>query len=259
MSKDESGRACITLDLEQDLPQAVTGSSYESLSEIEFLKDIITRHGLRVTAFTTGYLIENKPDLIDSLSEVGVEFALHSYSHEVGNDMGREVEHAVNAYEDRFGRRPVGYRAPLGIIDDAGLEILARHGFKYDSSIFPSIFPGRYMNLKYPKTPFMHEEYGIMELPVSVTPYIPLPISLSYMKLLGYNTYSMLLRNKLPDPLIFDFHMHDLSYNSAHERLPFKWRLIYGRNKYAGKPMLEKFIGLLRSRGYSFCHMKELI
>jgi hypothetical protein len=65
--------------------------------------------------------------------------------------------------------------------------------------------------------------------------------------------YRRLLENaRLPEPLVFDMHLHDLRRLPTFDALPQPWRAIYSRNQDAGMAMLESFLRLMRARGCAF-------
>src|SRR6266478_5581873 len=146
----ESKLACITLDLEafgsDSNPKACRLLNHEHL--FTRLATILCKHRVKLTIFVAAKLLEEVPSAIERFASLDPEFELHSYSHNIADtDSHAEIERAYNAYVDYFHKKPLGYRAPWGKISAAGLERLARFGFKYDSSIFPSFRPGVFNNL----------------------------------------------------------------------------------------------------------------
>jgi len=102
---------------------------------------------LRTTVFVVGKDLESEPnkEAVTSLAVDGHEIANHSYSHlpwldTLGADeLEREVADSELAIEALTGERPVGFRAP-GFSGSADLhQLLARRGYQYDASAFPTV------------------------------------------------------------------------------------------------------------------------
>ena len=126
------------------------------------LIELFERHNTRATFFVLGWVAERIPELIKELDDRGHEIAAHGYNHlllteispeEFDRDLRRALE-AITACGIKS--RPLGFRAPsftmVKATKDWALPILEKHGFKYDSSVFPVGF---------------HPDYGMVEAPLS--------------------------------------------------------------------------------------------
>lgn len=119
---------------------------------------LFARHGMHVTWFVVGRDIDKtvggdgaersaNAARLAALASAGDELGNHSYSHPY--DLARltpaEVDHEITSC-DRVLRGLVpavrGFRAPGYDLSPTMLEVLARLGYRYDSSVFPS--PGYY-------------------------------------------------------------------------------------------------------------------
>ncbi len=87
------------------------------------------------------------PSVVAALYEAqsqGHEVASHTYSHPYDlrhwneRRISDEVQQATREISDRLNTRPVGFRTPGYNVDTRILRILAEHGYRYDSSVFPS-------------------------------------------------------------------------------------------------------------------------
>lgn len=245
---------CLSLDLEADHAgrAAVTYDGWEPARVAELLR-LLARYDAPLSIFVVGESLQARPKTIEQFAAAGAEFHLHSYSHDLAApDSAFEIEKGQRAFEAFFGRPPVGYRAPEGRISEEGWRRLEAAGFAFDSSIFPSFWP-RPRYLKYRPAPFRPVGLSLVELPISTLTPARLIASLSWMKLLGWPVYRALLeRGGLPDPFVFDMHLHDLWRLPAFDRLSAPWRAIYGRNADGGLPILESFLELLVRRGSRF-------
>lgn len=257
--------ACITLDLEafgsDSDPKACRLLNDEKL--FTRLEAIVRRHRVKLTVFVAASLLEEAPFAIERFASLDSEFELHSYSHNIADtDSHAEIEKAYNAYVDYFGKQPLGYRAPWGKISTEGLERLTRFGFKYDSSIFPSIRPGVFSNLSSPTQPFQHANNSLIELPLAVVPKVRLAVALSYLKFFGPRLYRSLFKIcGMPNPLVFCMHLHDFKLDPealANADLPRWAKYYHARNVKDAFDIFETFLGLLDRQGYSTAYMSEL-
>lgn len=107
---------------------------------------ILRRHGVRATFFVPGFTADRYPDVIRAIVEDGHEVAHHGYAHESVSSLTLEHEEeilvrGVDALERASGRRPTGWRGPMWEVNHRTPELLARHGFRYDSSLMDDDVP----------------------------------------------------------------------------------------------------------------------
>lgn len=249
---------CYTLDLEPDFGGRT--NSYSSLDDMSYFQDIIQKSGIKLTTFAAGNLFEKKREIIKRFIDMGSEIELHSYSHEIINqDEEYEIKKSKKAYMGYFGKKPLGYRAPKGIITKKGFKALASENFKFDSSIYPTVLFGRYNNLRYPTMPFYLKEYKIIEIPFSVIPIIRLPLAMGYLQPVGQTISKQLINILgLPNIIVFDFHMWNLYKPNNIGKLPLKWRVLLARNLDKGMDMFKAFIKVFDEKGYKSIYMRDL-
>lgn len=226
--------------------------------------NLFARRGLRVTWFVVGRDADAGAALPDRaaraanaarlaiLARNGDELANHSYSHpyELARQ-GAAAAEAEIAGCDRVlraitGAAPRGFRAPGYDISPAMLEALARHGYRYDSSIFPA--PGYYAAkaavmaalalarrpsgavLTNPRAlaapaapyrpamtaPWRRGQSPVVELPVAVTPWARIP---------AIGTSLIVAPAPLRDRIVaamrrrdfFNFELHGIDFADAHQ------------------------------------------
>lgn len=259
----EEKLACVTLDLENDWYFDEEGYDHLTFEYINDYIKLIKNLEVPVTFFAVGRTIERFPGVIDKLdSELECEFHLHSYQHDTSKsyDFREEIQNGKEAFESHFGYEPRGYRAPQGNIDPDEFEILEDEGFVFDSSVFPSYRPGVYSNLDAPLTPYQPAPAeDLTEIPIGATPRTRIPICLSYLKLLGWPYQTYLERTRLPDPLIFNTHLQDFFHTASHEQLEQPKRAIMKHNLDRSVDLFSQFITHLRSRGYAFGTMTDVL
>ncbi len=141
----------------------------------ELTLDLLARRGIRATFFVLGWLADRYPDLVSRIVEAGHEIGSHGWSHR------RVYELDEAAFEQDLARTsaalmaagappPIGFRAPEWSINDRSLwalAVLARSGFRYDSSMAPLRLIG---NPRYPQIPHRREtaEGPLVEVPPPV-------------------------------------------------------------------------------------------
>ena len=171
--------------------------------------------GIPSTLFTVAKDLEEDPEgraLIASLSRSGHEIASHSYSHPYNlvrlpaGEMAGEIDRAHAVLTEVCGRAPVGFRAPGYEISGPLIDVLCERGYRYDSSTFPAIpyylakaavmtairatgrasgsilgsprvlLAPREMYHPAAGAPYTKGDLPIVELPVTVTPGLRLPV-----------------------------------------------------------------------------------
>jgi len=262
--------ACLTLDVEQDYGELLDEPSYEGLGYISDLVEFFKERDIPLTCFVQGSLFETHPAEIKKLFALDAEFELHAYSHPSPREANTEfeVERGEDAYKKFFGKKPVGYRSPLGVISESDYAILASHGFGFDSSVFPSLRPNTFNNLRLPIKPYFLDDFQILEFPLTVfSNIIRIPVALSYIKLLGKPYFYSLRTFPLPKLIIFNFHLHDLFRLSSANQIPLEkftslyrrvFRRIYCGEKVNGMHILDEFITILKKRNYTFLKLVDV-
>jgi peptidoglycan/xylan/chitin deacetylase (PgdA/CDA1 family) len=186
---------------------------------LEFLEE----HELKITFFVVGQdaALESNRELLQSIARAGHEIANHSFEHDACMKLRSEAEMdadlalAEEHIERATGQKPVGFRAPGFSFGPALVRVLARRGYLYDASAFPSVLNPlarayfmRTSNLKgderrrrqalygtlgdgfRPLNPYRWRLDGreLLELSVTTLPLLRLPIHFSY--LLYFSSYS---------------------------------------------------------------------
>jgi len=109
----------------------------------------LDRHGARATFFFLGWVAEQRPDLVRRCLDAGHEIASHGYEHLFLWDLGPEgLEADLARTEEALvaagAPRPTGFRASTFTLTRRtfwAVDILARRGYQYDSSIHPVSHP----------------------------------------------------------------------------------------------------------------------
>jgi hypothetical protein len=247
-----------TLDLESLFEQG----NFPPINQIEHLLSSLDDLGVKITAFTVGYIFNDRPDIIRLFEKYHTQFELHSYTHDLLNPCSDfEVSKGRQAYFNYFKKYPRGYRAPQGRISFSAIERLNRYGFVYDSSIFPSYFPNPWKYFFCNRDIHWYGSSNVIEVPfTSITPF-RITLSLSFMKLLGFSFFNIMMeRFGLPEIICFDSHLHDVIFDKeSFDKLSLFWKFIYSRNKYAGYDYCIKLMRYVMNKGYRFCYLSEIV
>lgn len=163
-------RNALTVDLEDwfqvsNFDSLVSRASWdERPSRVErnthVLLDLFDESGAKATFFVLGWIAERFPGLIREVRDRGHDLASHGFGHELVYSLtpelfAEDLSRARDAIVSAAGVTPRGYRAPSFSIDHRSfwaLDVLAEHGMKYDSSIFPVQHP-RYGVPGFSRTP----------------------------------------------------------------------------------------------------------
>src|SRR5688572_10634138 len=161
------------------------------------------RAGVRATFFVVARDADAQRDTLRSLVGSGHEVASHSFSHPLPlarlpePQRRAELEDSKRALEAATGHEVVGFRAPNWDVAPRVLDALARLGYRYDASVFPSLLliPARAllalkardrlavlsmqpwpMSLRRRPWRRITAAGSIAELPISVTPTAGFPV-----------------------------------------------------------------------------------
>ena len=111
--------------------------------------ELLSAGGTRGTFFILGYVARRHPALVKEIAAAGHEIGSHGYSHRLAYNQTpaafyRDVYRTRRLLEQQTGTPVLGYRAPSFSITDRNPwahEMLARAGYAYDSSSYPTWHP----------------------------------------------------------------------------------------------------------------------
>jgi peptidoglycan/xylan/chitin deacetylase (PgdA/CDA1 family) len=146
-----SGAVAITVDVDgeaglpdgsRDYAHRLTSRSereYGLLRGLPRILRILDEHSARATFYVPGVTAVRHPDAIRSILDAGHEVGHHGHTHRrpdrlSESEQREEIERGLEALSP-FGLRPLGYRAPGWELTPFTLDLLAEHGFAYDSSL----------------------------------------------------------------------------------------------------------------------------
>jgi polysaccharide deacetylase family protein (PEP-CTERM system associated) len=161
-------RNCLTVDVEEwfhicDTDGPLAFDRWEGLPSrvvdtTRDLLDLLDACGIRGTFFVLGWIAARYPALVGEIVDAGHEVGSHGHLHQrvyelTPKSFTRDLEAGCAALAAAGAQNIRGYRAPEWSINDRSLwalEVLARAGFTFDSSMAPMRIVG---DPDYPKQP----------------------------------------------------------------------------------------------------------
>lgn len=112
---------------------------------MENLLDLLRVHEVKATFFVLGWVADRHPEVVRMIDREGHEIGTHGYHHDLITEMTPaefedDLLRSLEAISRHTSQRIRGHRASnFSVVSSTlwALEILARHGMQYDSSVFP--------------------------------------------------------------------------------------------------------------------------
>lgn len=252
----------LTIDLEDwfhgiELPRSAWGNCQSRIERsTQTLLDILDTKNVKATFFVLGQVAATCPILVTRIAAAGHEIGTHGYEHrfvyqlspsEFSADLGR----SIRVLEDLTGRPVAGHRAPYFSINRNSFwafEILAQHGIRYDSSIFP-IRNYRYGIPDAPRHPHeIHTKNGdILELPVSTVQHFGTNLSFAggfYLRFFPYWMLRRAIRSLHREGLPAILYLHPWELDPEHPRmnLPARIKLTHYHNLRSTESKLNSLL-----------------
>jgi Polysaccharide deacetylase len=235
-----------TIDFSDQISISIAGTTA--------ILDILEKHSIKATFFSTVVFAENAPDIIKRIITNGHEIASHSYYHS-----NFKVAHLLESrlkLEEITGQKVLGYRMPrMQPVDE--IEIF-KAGYKYNSSINPTYLPGRYNNFHKPRTYF--EQNGVMQIPASVSPIIRFPLFWLSFHNLPLWLYKFLCTITFTKDKYLNIYFHPWEFTDLNQ--PEKFNFPDYVSKNSGTKMIERIddlIAWMKSKKYNFICTKDLL
>jgi peptidoglycan/xylan/chitin deacetylase (PgdA/CDA1 family) len=109
--------------------------------------DFLKARNLIITFFIVGQdaALKKNYEFLRSITASGHEIGNHSFKHDPWlhlyseKEIETEIASAEEHIERASGQRPVGFRGPGYSLTHAVLHVIARRGYRYDATTFPSL------------------------------------------------------------------------------------------------------------------------
>ena len=214
--------------------------------------DLLKKHQMRATFFSTVVFARQVPDLINRLIEEGHELASHTYYH---SDFENEhLKRSKEALEQQFEVTVEGLRMPRML--EVSAEEVKKAGYRYNSSVNPTFLPGRYNKLHVPKRFF--NENGLWQIPAAVS-WFRFPLFWLSFHNLPLWLYRFLLKRSLKSIGYAALYFHPWEFTDLHQK-EFNFPAYVMRN--SGEKMIARFDSLLtfiKQQGWKTGLYKEMI
>lgn len=102
--------------------------------------DLLSSRGIKGSWYIPGVVIKTYPEACESVVAGGHEVGHHGWSHIPPAELSaeREAEEfamGVEAIRGLTGQIPAGYRSPAWDLSQQSIDLMVRHGLRYDSSM----------------------------------------------------------------------------------------------------------------------------
>jgi polysaccharide deacetylase family protein (PEP-CTERM system associated) len=202
----------------------------------------LDRHRAHATFFFLGWIAERHPELVRRCVGAGHEIASHGYEHSFLQDLGgpdgleRDLARTEEALVAAGAARPIGFRASTFTLTRAtwwAFDVLARRGYRYDSSVHPVRHPVYGVPGFEPGISKVVAKDGteLVEFPVSTWPFLGrnLPVGGGgYFRLLPVAVTNAALRGLERRGRPAALYLHPWEFDPAQPRCPAppmkKWR-----------------------------------
>jgi len=116
---------------------------------LPILLDLFRKYRAKATFFVLGDVALKFPELVEKIVAEGHEIGCHGFSHRHLEDLGvavfdKEIHETTELLEKICGLPISSFRAPLFSLTKStswALKIIKKHGYMFDSSIFPTYHP----------------------------------------------------------------------------------------------------------------------
>ncbi len=227
--------------------------------------EVLSKHNTHATFFVLGWIAARAPDLVREVEAAGHEIATHGYSHTLlttstPEEFERDLVNALRVTRTCVKQKIVGYRAPSFTITRKtlwALDILAKHGIEYDSSIFPISGHPDYGIGDAPLT--IHQRGALTEVPMSVAEIAGKRVPCSgggYFRVFPYAATTFLMRqvNRAGRPVIFYLHPWEFDPGQPRKNLSRTKSLRHYFNLDQTARRLDQLLG-----EFEFAPIKEIL
>lgn len=238
------------------------------------LLDLLDRYRVRGTFFVLGWVAQREPGIVREIRDRGHELGCHSLLHRLiyrltPQEFAEDTKTAKDAIEQAAGREIDGYRAPTFSITSKSLwalDVLARCGFRFDSSIYP-IHHDNYGLPGSPRAPYAIRADApdgaaavrVAEFPISAFRWLgrDLPVAGGgYLRMLPwwYNRAGIDRILDEPRPVMVYVHPWEIDPEQPHIRTRLRSRLRHYTNLGGMQARLERLL-----ERYAFAPVGEVL
>lgn len=226
-----------------------------SVEGTEKILDMLKRNGAVATLFCTANFAKSAPDIIKRAVEEGHEIASHGFYHSQFEDA--DLLRSKELLEEISGTEVSGFR--MARMMPVSAEEIRKAGYVYNSSLNPTIIPGRYNNLSEPRLWF--NDNGLIQLPTGVTPKLRFPLFWLALHNLPLFVYNRLLAKTLKHDGYTVIYFHPWEFTDL-KSVKRKYRLSPLMTNRSGDNMvrrLEEVIKYQKHKGAGFSTISDFL
>lgn len=220
----------------------------------KIILDILKKHHINATFFSTVAFAQNAPELIQEIVNSGHEIASHNYYHSKFEI--QDLKKSKEALEKQTGQNILGFRMPrMQPVDE---KEIYNAGYIYNSSLNPTYLPGRYNNFSKPRTHYYNE--NVLQIPASVTPIIRFPLFWLSFHNLNLKLYLLLAQWTIKTDGYLNIYFHPWEFTNLDNKEKYNFPKYVSKN--TGELMaqrMELFIIKMKEKKYQFGTFKEFI
>ncbi len=237
----------LSFDLEEfDIPEEYGQSLEENVKfkvssqGLESVLTLLERLDVKATFFITANFAIHHPSKIIEIAQKH-EIASHGFYH--SSFCIDDLAKSKQALEEITGKTVTGFRmARLQEVSDRAIQSA---GYLYNTSMNPTYLPGRYNNFFKKRTPYYSEQ--LLNIPVSVTPFIRFPLFWLSFKNLPLPIYQILSKLTLDWDAYLNLYFHPWEFTSLRG-----YQLPGYVKKHSGEGMcdrLERYLEYMKQHG----------
>ena len=210
-------------------------------STIDIVLGVLDKKDCYATFFVLGELVNKYPEMIKRIADDGHEIGVHGYSHKQVCEMSveefrHELRECKRLIQKVLSKDPVSFRAPafsLKLDMIWAFQVLEEEGFKFDSSIFPTLNP-LYGDIKAPREPFM--KGAIKEFPPTTLNVMGLPLPVAggfYFRAFPLALIKYGIKNCIKREVPFMLYLHPWEFDPGHPMpidITFRERITHYHN-----------------------------
>lgn len=213
--------------------------------------DILEKHEIKATFFSTVIFAEHSQELIRRLLNDGHELASHTWFH--SSFENKHLKESREKLEEQFSTKITGLRMPrMAPVDN---EEVTKAGYTYNSSINPTLLPGRYNNLNVSRTYFPEGE--VLHIPASVSPVFRIPLFWLSFHNFPLQVYQYLALKTLKKDGYLNLYFHPWEFSDIKDTT---FKLPSYTTKKTGDEMVDRFdrfVGWLKEKNCTFGTFQE--
>jgi len=274
LEKDEKILNALTIDIEdwfhvENLKEAIKFEDWPKYEgrvnkNVDKILRLLKEKNVKATFFILGWIAEYFPKIVLKIAKQGHEIATHGYKHDLiykqkPKEFEKDLKKSIDLIEKITNKKVLGHRAASFSITNKSLwaiDILKKHGLKYDSSVFP-IKRKTYGIPEAPKLPYNIKK-DFLEFPLSTINFLGknIPIGGGYFRITPYFITKWIIKkiNKQKRPTIFYLHPWEFDPDQPRLKISFFKRFRHYTNLDKTEKRFKKLL-----TDFEFAPVKEVL